>query len=142
MVDDIQDQIMQILTAQQGPDKPIAEEQRLNDLADRVFGGYGYDPDLEEFEGRTPGTATVGAGRNQLSLPMKEFGLDPEVGVHGPEWLQLNQRRPQDLVEASLGQKYRDYPFNDRFGNWPVDERQEGIRRILEEFNQVNRVRV
>lgn len=139
--EDIQNQIMQILTAQQAPEVPTAGEQHLSDLADRIFGGYGYDPDLEEQEGRSPGLPPMGAGRNQLSPPMREFGLDPEVGISDPEQLYLQQHRPQDLTEASLGQKYRDYPFNDRFGNWPEDERQQGIRRLLDEFNQVRRAR-
>jgi hypothetical protein len=42
---------------------------------------------------------------------------------------------PDDIIRASLGQRYRELPFRERFGDWPEDERQEGIRRLLEEFN-------
>lgn len=34
----------------------------------------------------------------------------------------------------AYGEKYQDYPFADRFGEWPVDERQQGINRLMEEF--------
>jgi hypothetical protein len=43
---------------------------------------------------------------------------------------------PQELIAASLGQKYQDLPFRERFGDWPMDERQQGIQRLLEEFNR------
>ena len=41
---------------------------------------------------------------------------------------------PDEIIQASLGQRYRELPFRERFGSWPEDERQEGIRRLLEEL--------
>jgi len=43
---------------------------------DRVFGTYGYDPDLPEREGYAPELPPVGGGRHQIYPPTKEFGTD------------------------------------------------------------------
>jgi hypothetical protein len=36
----------------------------------------------------------------------------------------------------AYGQKYRDLPLAERFGEWPVDERQMAIQRLIEEFEK------
>lgn len=41
---------------------------------------------------------------------------------------------PQEFIQVALGQKYKDLPFNDRYGDWPEDERANAIRRALDEF--------
>jgi len=45
---------------------------------------------------------------------------------------------PQEFLMQliSHGQRYRGLPFGERFGDWPVDERQEGIRRLIEEIER------
>jgi hypothetical protein len=44
--------------------------------------------------------------------------------------------RTRECVSHTMayGQRYRDLPLAERFGEWPEDERQEGIRRLIEEF--------
>jgi hypothetical protein len=43
---------------------------------------------------------------------------------------------PQDLIAVALGQKYKDLPFGERYGDWPADERQQGIQRLMEEYDR------
>jgi hypothetical protein len=101
--------------------------------------GIVRDPDVVN-----PNTRRFVPGYDDFAVPNLDEGtaadyLEQKERSRGAMEHDFNrQYNPEDFIRSSLGQQYRDYPLADRFGQWPEDERQEGIRRLLEEFQNQN----